>query len=330
VSSAAQAANDSLQVLLEGQISGLDTRLSSVEAYEARIAALETQLTAALDLIADLQTSLAPLDPSGELVELANHVMVDDSTINGLVGLHVIFHGANVHVQNGSTQTYSVNGLGNLIVGYNEVNVADPANRTGSHNLVVSVGHEYTSYGGFVTGINNKIIAPHASISGGSFNEASGHQSSVSGGSYNEAGETNSSVSGGERNKAYGIASWVGGGRSNMASGSESSVIGGWANTASGNYSSVSGGFGNRASGLNSSVSGGANNEPREENSSISGGIWNVTSGNSSSISGGNSNTASGIVSSVSGGFENTADHYGSTISGGYGLTTTFNYEHLP
>jgi len=40
-----------------------------------------------------------------------------------------------------------INGLGNLIVGYNE-DVGSNATRTGSHNLVVGIEHSYSSYAG--------------------------------------------------------------------------------------------------------------------------------------------------------------------------------------
>ena len=338
----------------------LDSRLTSVEAYEIRITALEGQLSAALDLIAELQTAVAALDPNGELVDLANYVTVDDSTINGLAGPHVIFHDANVHVQNGTGYGWDTNGLGNLVLGYNEIVVADPANRTGSHNLIIGYGHEYISYEGFVAGVNNKISAPHASVSGGIYNEASASQSTVSGGRDNEARGLMSSVSGGERNLADADYSWIGGGRDNVitgehssisggiyntASGPDSTINGGWLNSVSGTISTVSGGFQNTASGLTSSVSGGTLNEARGFNSSVSGGQANIASGNTSSISGGAGNTASGPQSSVSGGhfntasengssvsggYENTAAHYRSTVSGGFSISTTSSYQHLP
>ena len=42
------------------------------------------------------------------------------------------------------------NGLGNLIVGYNELGTPGEDNRTGSHNLVVGHGNSYSSFGGWV------------------------------------------------------------------------------------------------------------------------------------------------------------------------------------
>ena len=126
----------------------------------------------------------------------------------------VIFEATNVLVADGtgSTVTSPANGLGNLIVGYDE-STSDPVDdKTGSHNLVVGYGHTYSSYGGLVAGYNNNVTGAYGSVSGGWGNTASGSTSSVSGGS------------------------------SNTASGALSSVSGGGFNTASGHYSSVSGG----------------------------------------------------------------------------------------
>ena len=95
------------------------------------------------------------------------------------------FEGCNVHVRNGAGQTDSLNGFGNLIVGYNEdksVSPPSPKDRTGSHNLVVGRDHTYSSYGGFVAGENNSIEGRYASVSGGLRNSAIGSNSSVGGG----------------------------------------------------------------------------------------------------------------------------------------------------
>jgi hypothetical protein len=142
-------------------------------------------------------------------------------------GQDFVFTGVNVHVRSGSGATDgTINGLGNLIVGYNEARSLG-SDKSGSHNLVVGPNHNYTSYGGLVAGYQNTISGGWASVSGGRNNTASGNYSSVSGGF------------------------------ANIASGMQSSVSGGGANTASGDYSSVSGGGGNTASGSSSSVSGG-------------------------------------------------------------------------
>src|SRR5256885_14805048 len=68
-------------------------------------------------------------------------------------GNDAYFDGCNVHVVNGAGSTGTMNGLGNLIVGYN----ANPGAQTGSHNLVVGDAQTFTSYAGAVFGESNTI-----------------------------------------------------------------------------------------------------------------------------------------------------------------------------
>ena len=220
-------------------------------------------------------------------------------------GSDIYIDGANLHIRDGSGDTEGlVNGLGNLIIGYNEQRgYGQDDNRTGSHNLVMGTGNNYRSYGGLVAGIWNTISGEYASVSGGNGNTASGHGSSVSGGYNNIASGEDSSVSGGGWNTASNGWDWVSGGYNNTASGGASSVSGGGWNTASVTGASVSGGYGNTANGPESSVSGG---------------FYNIASGSHSSVSGGKSNTASDPMSSVSGGEINRAGTYASWVSGGY------------
>src|SRR5262249_39933384 len=138
----------------------------------------------------------------------------------------VVITGANLRIVNGLGRTSCSdeqdnpipncpNGLGNLIVGYNEprdpiiVGILGPDNRTGSHNVVVGQGNNFSRFGGIVIGLNNDISGDFASVSGGDRNTANGEMSSVSGGINNEAHGTRSSVSGGSDNLADHIESWV-------------------------------------------------------------------------------------------------------------------------
>jgi hypothetical protein len=238
---------------------GLAARVAELE---AQVATLEVQGAAMEAQVNALEMALA------QVQMILQFVRVEMEPINSLAGPHWIIEGANVHVRSGSGSTEdgcgprdpdfpnceSLTGLGNFVVGYNERPSVPrfpppppgfPA-RSGSHNLIVGRGHQYTSYGGFVAGTGNMVSGSHASVSGGSANEASSNASSVSGGLGNDAS---------------GFSSWVGGGRLNMASGDDSSVSGGFGNVALGNASSVSGGQVNVASGGCASVSGGQNNE---------------------------------------------------------------------
>jgi hypothetical protein len=236
-----------------------DTRYYTEAEVDTMVAALETR-------IAQLEALLANVTRAG-----------DDIT----------FSGVNVYVVNGTGTTYgTVNGLGNLIVGYNELRGTDD-DRTGSHNIVVGREHNYSSYGGLVAGYHNTISGYYASVSGGYGNTASSNYAS--------------SVSGG-----YG----------NTASGNYAKVSGGLSNTAIGSYSSVSGGRNNIASGVYSFVGGGGGaaatdgNEAFGHYSAILGGMQNIAGdpalsdhslGQQSTVSGGASNTASGDYTSAVG-----------------------------
>ena len=65
-------------------------------------------------------------------------------------GNDIFIDGANLHIRDGSGSTDGpVNGLGNLIVGYNERR-GEGDDRTGSHNLIVGSQHNYSAYSSLV------------------------------------------------------------------------------------------------------------------------------------------------------------------------------------
>src|SRR5262245_4387269 len=142
----------------------------------------------------------------------------------------VVISGANLRIVNGLGDTRTTNGLGNLIVGYNEsreiLNEPElpPDLRTGSHNIVVGSGNNFSQFGGLVVGQLNEISCDFASVSGGVVNIASGNFASVSGGADNVASAPLTSVSGGERNTASQPSASVSGGFENTASGLAASV----------------------------------------------------------------------------------------------------------
>jgi hypothetical protein len=194
----------------------------------------------------------------------------------------VVITGANLRIVNGQGSTETTNGLGNLIVGYNEPrqvnitcdpNVVSCANtHTGSHNIVVGREQNFSSFGGLVVGIQNEISGAFASITAGESNTASGGSSSISGGFQNRASDFFSSISGGSGSTASGFTASISGGNNATASGNHAWVGGGNLNTASERISSVCGGQNNTASGVASSVSGGENNTASGNFSSVSGG----------------------------------------------------------
>jgi hypothetical protein len=210
-------------------------------ATEGAISALEAQNAALQAEIDSLEMRMS--DVEDLLVHFARN------------GSDVIISGANLHVVNGLNDTQSTNGLGNVIIGYNELRNSGN-DRTGSHMLVVGKELNYSSFGGVVVGFHNETSGGFSSVSGGHFNIASGPQASVSGGQSNEASGDSSSVSGGQANMASGIRSSVTAGDANEASGSEASVTGGNENKATGNAATVSGGFNRSALGTDSWAAG--------------------------------------------------------------------------
>ena len=126
---AQQTEINALQAVLATAQADISTLQSDLTAAEADISTLQSDLTAAEADIGDLQTQFTPLQ---NLVAFAPFVEVNAGTINGLNGPHIIFDGVNVHVRSGSGATdASVNGPGNLLVGYNEVPVRWDDNRPG-------------------------------------------------------------------------------------------------------------------------------------------------------------------------------------------------------
>merc|ERR1740136_640314 len=156
-----------------------------------------------------------------------------------IVGNDYFFDGCNVHIRNGRGMTATANGLGNVILGYNEVD-DDNGNRrhvrTGSHTLVIGPSHSYSHYGGLVMGHSNTLTAKYASVLGGNNNVATGEFSSVLGGNKNIADGEYSLVLGGSGNSAKSYMASVAGGEKNKAKGRFSFVSGGYKLISIGKY----------------------------------------------------------------------------------------------
>jgi hypothetical protein len=244
----ANSAITDLQTLASANQSVILDLGARIETNESAIIALQTHADAnELDIIA-LQSSVSTVQAdiadihSSPISELNSFVSVEYDEIEGVYGPHVIFEGANVHIRSGYGQTNdNSTGLGNLIVGYNEL-LGITWSRDGAHNLVLGIRNGFTSYGGIVAGNLNRVSAPYATITGGAWNEATGLGASVSGGEDNVASASSSSICGGHANTASGFAATVSGGAGNQAIGGTSSVSGGLWNWATGARSSVSGG----------------------------------------------------------------------------------------
>jgi hypothetical protein len=220
---------------------GNGAAIPTLAAIEARLAATERALfdmkrrlwtTWAVAFMGAVGAFVLGLSPEARaqynisLTNLHNRLMVVEGRTRyiSVIGSDTYFDSTNVHIRNGVGATNTTNGMGNLIISYNEDLGSD---RWGSHNLVVGYAHEYTSYGGIVAGRNNSIRAPHASITGGAMNIASGRSSSVTGGEENAASGESASVTGGHGNRASGYKASVTGGQGNDAAALSSTVSGG-------------------------------------------------------------------------------------------------------
>lgn len=174
-------------------------------------------------------------------------------------GPTITFTGANINIVNGLNQTRSANGLGNLIIGYNEEPLGpvyiplDVDSRAGSHCLVVGQGHTFGGSGTY--GVTSGCVVF------GEYNRVVGYAESVLGGSENSAayGSANS-VAGGFNNQSIGVDCNILGGASNVATGFEATVSGGIWNSSNVDFASILGGAYNIENSYYSTILGGANN----------------------------------------------------------------------
>ncbi len=292
---------------------------ASADEVNANFQALQAALDDALQRIETLE--------SDHVAGLGDHVEViadphypNDHTVR--------FSAVNVQIVNGTGSTDgATNGLGNLILGYNEdrsgpetctrgrnhnSGSADPAARceswngewaesfkSGSHNLVAGMGNAYSGYGGVVLGENNAATGELTSVLGGQNNVAAGESSVIIGGRNNEIA--------GFKPVA------------DSSTGRDSAIVGGNGNRVEQAYTvAILGGNGNvatdadRTSGNNgayeSSIVGGASNTVTARFSVAVGGWNNTVSGQHAVVLGGGQlNEASGDQSVVLGGDRNNA-----------------------
>lgn len=250
---------------------------AAVDDNNARIAALEAT-------IISLEARLSAVE-NNTVLELDG--LLGYSEFNGYPTAE--FTAVNVQVNDGTGSTYlgGVNGLGNVIIGYNEASnfaqefCSDPQYTDsvscignlqmwgrnvyrGSHNLILGSANSYDD---------------HAAIIAGRYNVSNGNFASVLSGSSNLSSGLYSAILGGDNNIASGQTSTISGGRSNQATINSASVSGGWSNTASGITASVTGGRNNQATVLYSTITGGTNNQATGFYSTVSGGINRTASG---------------------------------------------------
>lgn len=251
-----------------------------VNSVELSVFLLEMQGTmlAMQSQIESLQNTVDSLE--AELVPgLANYMSIDPEAHT------VLISGANFHLNNGGGSSYTTNGLGNLIVGYNEDSPNLELQRSGSHNLIMGATNDYTGASSIVTGQSNKMYATEAIVTGAN-NVVSGIRSAVIGGNNNSAGGEMCVVIGGQSNDAIGSSAAIIGGNDNTASGVHSVVAGGALNTAAGSWDAVFGGELSTTTGLKSVVSGGYNNTAEASHSVIYGGNNNLVHSTAASYDG--------------------------------------------
>ncbi len=250
-----------------------------------------------------------------EQEEILSHMSIVELPIfddqPDLVARTIRFTGVNVQIVNGKGQTRAKDGLGNLIVGYNERGATEGERRTGSHNLVLGTRNSYSGHGGFVGGSFNTISGPFSTVVGGRHNTASGIYTAILGG----GGSTDD-----DGNIAFADFSTIAGGRRNTAGDPEAN------DPAIGLASSIAGGLDNATLGSDSSIAGGFRNVAEGATSTIAGGRDNSALGNYATVAGGDQNLAEGARSSVGGGFQNTTRASWSTVAGGVTGSTRARY----
>jgi hypothetical protein len=186
------------------------------------------------------------------------------------------FSGVNLQVIDGAGSETTVNGAGNLILGYDE----KPKAQTGSHNFLLGgPENSYYSYGGIVGGgHSNTISGPYASVLDGAENTATGISSIITDGHSNKTTDTYASINGGCGNYT-GTGTYVVSATctNTTYTGYFASILGGTGNQASGENSTVSGGGSGEASGVNASITGGSHGKAGYRASTVLGGLEEVT-----------------------------------------------------
>ncbi|MBN1945289.1 MAG: hypothetical protein JW797_06400 [Bradymonadales bacterium] len=283
------------QLDLDVDLDELNAALDNLSNLTSRVETLEESLTIAEGIIEQQADTIDSLQLTVlDLQSRLQHVRRE--------GTNLIVEGANLHIRSGGGSTYhhasissfgTPNGLGNLIVGYNEPGNRDrdsdnnplSGSTQGSHNVIIGPGHAYPGFASLVVGTENRL----GPVSAGAYQAIPG---CLAAGYHNSTGGNFSAAIAGTDNSTAAHAALAAGGDDNIAYGNNSTVIGGRNNTAS------------------------------ASNSLVAGGVTNTASGDGSTVVGGNTNTASGSTSLVAGGTDNASDGQLSVIAGGDGNRT--------
>jgi hypothetical protein len=226
----------------------------------------------------------------------------------------VQFSAVNVQVVNGTSSTSTVNGEGNLVLGYDEA----PGAQTGSHNLVLGELQDYRGNSNIVAGYHNKITDDY-SAAFGRLNTISGTASTVAG-QDNTASATGASVLGGYKNKVSAPFGAITGGCSNVVGSGTVPVNSACTDTVghASNFASIGGGAGNQATGIDSAAMGGLQGLARGAESAVVGGEYNITGDPLSVISAGCDNITGAGTANAS-----ACTPGGEGVSGGANVSAT-------
>lgn len=132
---------------------------------------LNSTVTAQKQQIAGLAQQVTSLASQQVIDETALAAVTDRTKYMSVSGTDTYFTGTNVNIRNGRYALTAVNGLGNLIVGFNRVR-RDGTNtpRDGSHNIVFGEEASYRSEHGLIGGVQSVVDAPYGVITTGTSN----------------------------------------------------------------------------------------------------------------------------------------------------------------
>jgi hypothetical protein len=156
-----------------------------ISQLKAEITSLKTTLTAQAAAIATLQNRLQVLSINPVLA-LGPFVTLDPNPEVGVPGPNLVFHGVNVHIVDDGTPTgdwdlnsHSINGLGNLIIGYDEGE--NSVSRKGSHNLILGSRNKWSANtsGAIISGDLNTVDGPWSAVIASFASSVSGGGSGV-------------------------------------------------------------------------------------------------------------------------------------------------------
>ena len=308
-----------LLALFGGEFEPDEILFNDVALVEVILAMQETIIELQMQ-VSDLQNAAIP--------GLSTHLSYDDSTNT------FVLEGVNFQVTSGSAGSSA----GNVIIGTNDVTEYTPNPvRTGTHNLIIGNGHEYTGNNGIVHGENNRLTSPYAAVIGGRKGNVTGPGAVLVGGLMNHIDTQDAAVVGGFKNFIHNSAGYsaILGGEADSLFQQFTCAVGGyqnkvgegmsqdarWSVSIAGNQNNVAGAFsatvagsGNEANGIQSAVFGGIGNSTSGQGSATVGGYENSSVGANSVIVGGESNVANGSRSIILGGRSNSTD---ATASGG-------------